>query len=374
MSLRDHINEGWLASTDPDGNQMPYDAFVKDYLWANGLPADINIDSYDTQYNAGDVNRSFSVSQAGQDPIKTTTWEDDKSLLAPYLALAMFTAGALAPAAGGAAGVGGAGGAGAAGAGGGAAAGGGLAAAEGVTALGSAWSPSALGLTGGIAPGVTAAEIAALGTGIPGAVGVGAGAGAAAGGGLLSGGSSGVTSLGSAWSPSALGITPVAPAAGAGELAALGAGIPGAVAAPGASIGASGGLSSADKAALYGDAGYGQGMSGAQTSAYDGILSATGSKGLADVAVNSGIGSGIVDGIKGAADLVGGGSNLAGLIGAGLGAASGGGTETSSRDPWAAAQPFLKNLLGDADAMRANLAQNPFTPQHAGLQQCLRRP
>jgi hypothetical protein len=57
------------------------------------------------------------------------------------------------------------------------------------------------------------------------------------------------------------------------------------VAATGATTGATGaGLSSADKAALYGSEGYGAGMTGAQTSAYDTVLGATGSKTAADIA------------------------------------------------------------------------------------------
>jgi hypothetical protein len=73
--------------------------------------------------------------------------------------------------------------------------------------------------------------------------------------------------------------------------------------------------------------------------------------------------NGVKSGVGAISGAVGGGGNLAALIGAGLGAASGGGSQTQSRDPWSAAQPYLKNLLGDADAMRANLAQNPFTQQ-----------
>lgn len=46
------------------------------------------------------------------------------------------------------------------------------------------------------------------------------------------------------------------------------------------------GLSSADRAALLSDAGYAPGMTGAQTSAYDAIIGATGSPGLANVASN----------------------------------------------------------------------------------------
>ena len=78
------------------------------------------------------------------------------------------------------------------------------------------------------------------------------------------------------------------------------------------------------------------------------------------------------------ANLVGGGSNLGSIVGGLLGAASSqGGTQTQSRDPWSAAQPYLKGLLADADVMRQNLAANPFTPQqtqaysnaYAGLDQ-----
>lgn len=87
--------------------------------------------------------------------------------------------------------------------------------------------------------------------------------------------------------------------------------------------------------------------------------------------------NGVKSGVGAISGAVGGGGNLAALIGAGLGATQGGKTETSSRDPWAAAQPYLKNLLADAETQRANLAANPFTPQqtqaysnaYAGLDQ-----
>lgn len=225
-------------------------------------------------------------------------------------------------------------GAGAAGAGAGAAgAGTGTlgAAADGLTALGSSWSPQALGLTGGIAPGVSAAELAALSQALPGIVEAGAGLGAAGGLSSLGGGGGGLSSLGSAWSPEALGLTQsITPGVSASELAALSQALPGAVMAGAGAGTVGGGLSSADKAALYGDAGYGPGMSGAQTSAYDKVLGVTGSKGAADAVANSGVGSKLLDGVKSVSDIVGGGSNLASLIGAGLGAASGGGTNTST--------------------------------------------
>lgn len=89
--------------------------------------------------------------------------------------------------------------------------------------------------------------------------------------------------------------------------------------------------------------------------------------------MTGGVGSGWWDVVKGAfapvSDGKGGtkanpmGTGLMALLGGGLGAASGGGTETKTQAPWAAAQPYLTNVLGDADSMRANLAANPFTPQ-----------
>lgn len=69
------------------------------------------------------------------------------------------------------------------------------------------------------------------------------------------------------------------------------------VAATGATGAATGGgLSSADKAALYGSEGYGAGMTGAQTSAYDTVLGATGSKTAADIASTvTGAGGSLLD-------------------------------------------------------------------------------
>lgn len=49
------------------------------------------------------------------------------------------------------------------------------------------------------------------------------------------------------------------------------------------------GLSGADKALLFGIEGYGDGMTGAQTSMYDSVLDLTGSKELANLAANSGL-------------------------------------------------------------------------------------
>jgi hypothetical protein len=69
------------------------------------------------------------------------------------------------------------------------------------------------------------------------------------------------------------------------------------VAATGATTGATGaGMDSATRAALYGSEGYGAGMTGAQTSAYDTVLGATGSKTAADIASTvTGAGGSLLD-------------------------------------------------------------------------------
>lgn len=242
---------------------------------------------------------------------------------------------------------------GAAGAAGGAGGVGSLAAADsGLSALGSAWSPQALGLTNAIAPGITSAELAALSQALPeiGSSGLGAA-------------SSGLTSLASSMSPQALGLTGgIVPGITSTELAALSQALPGAVT-PAVS-GAGAALTSAEKAAMYGAEGYGPGMTGAQTAVYDNLLNATGSKWLADMAANSAIGSSIINGAQSVADLaggaktvadmVGGGQNLAGLIGAVGGAVSGGGNTTATTqsqiDP-RMAQYLYGSGYGDTNSM-----------------------
>lgn len=156
-----------------------------------------------------------------------------------------------------------------------------LGAAEtGVSALGSAWSPQALGLTGGAAGGVGAAELAALGGALPGAVG---GAGALGGAAAAAGGGGAVTST-----LPAVSVTGTSAGAGGlsgGQLASLGG------------TTAAGSFSPSQN--------YGDGMSGLQTSAYDSTLGVTGSKGAADVVANSQLGSSIWNSptTKGIADL-----------------------------------------------------------------------
>lgn len=166
--------------------------------------------------------------------------------------------------------------------------------------------------------------------GAAGATGLGAAEAGAAGIGTLGAGGTSMIPIGASMSPGALGITALGPAVGTGaELAALSAALP----SLGGSAGAGAALGSADKAAMFGGEGYGAGMTGAQTGAYDSVLGATGSKGLADIA-------GTAAGIPGASSIgnllgnvasaVGGGGNLASIIGGALGAADSGKSNTAT--------------------------------------------
>jgi hypothetical protein len=168
--------------------------------------------------------------------------------------------------------------------------------------------------------------------GAAGAAEAGAAAGAAeAGIGTLGAGGTSMVPIGASMSPSALGITALGPAVGTGaELAALSAGLP----TLGGMSGAGAALGSADKAAMFGGEGYGAGMTGAQTGAFDSVLGATGSTGLANAASTvagvpglSNIGSALGN----VASAVGGGGNLAALVGGALGGASGGGSNTATQ-------------------------------------------
>lgn len=439
------------------------------------IPAGADLNNYGLNFYSSDGSQwdgqlGINVSDAAGDSVSSQSWDAGGRWDLGDVALragALFGGSALlAQALAGAAAAGGAGGASGVGSLGGAA--------EGVTALGQAWSPQALGLTT-LAPSTAAVDIAALASALPGAVGAGAGLGS-----LGSLGGEGISALGSSWSPQALGLTEaVAPAITSSELAALGTGIPsltpgiGEMALNGAiKGGVKGGATSLIKGenplegALKGAVGGGitggitggvnainpdgvgwvnNGISGGLNAAVSGGNPLIGAAGGAvgpllgslgqtatttptaggnmdfggvsgwfdnwtpddlnlttdiagnvlpslgtdsswmpnwdswvnDALIGAGTGwtatglpswlesaaSAVKGGLGGVASAVGGGGNLAALIGAGLGAASGGGTQTQSRDPWSAAQPFLKNILGDADAMRANLAANPFTQQ-----------
>lgn len=343
QNLKDWINEGWGDYVNrSDGNPLPYDQWFANELSLLGIDPSADVSGYTATGQTGDVQREFAVNNNGGEQVYSRAWEDDPEWTAPYLALAGFALPALAVGAGLA-------GAGAAGAGaGGAGAAGGLAAESGLTALGSAWSPGALGLSGAITPGITATELASLSAALPE---IGAGLGAAGGISTLGGGSSGVSSLGSAMSPEALGLTGgITPGVSAGELAALSQPLPGAVAVGGGSFRPS------DN--------YGEGMTGTQTSAYDNVLGATGSKGAADVVANSSIGAGLLNGVKSAADLVGGGSNLAGLIGAVAGGASGGDKNSflgAAQDFWQQNKSGLNSTMQQGlDMQRAALTDPAY--------------
>lgn len=188
-------------------------------------------------------------------------------------------------------------------------------------------------------PGLGGAEAAASAAG---AAGEGVGLGS------LGAGGSAVAPLGSAWSPAALGLAEgLAPAYSAAELASLSAALPslegitaGAAGAAGAASGGGsggllGGMSSADKAALLGSEGYGAGMTGAQTGAFDTVLGATGSPTLANTVANSGLGSSVINSgigqaISGGLNAIGGLGNVLPILGAVAGASEAGKGQSAS--------------------------------------------
>ena len=146
-----------------------------------------------------------------------------------------------------------------------------------------------------------------------------------------------LTKLGTPLQESAAWFNPVAapdlaaslPSAGFGaETAAAGAMTPSAA------------LSSADKAAMFGNAGYGPGMSGLQTSAFDGVLGATGSNTLATLAsdaAGSTLGS-TLGNLPGKA--------IGGLLGAVAGAANSGDKQQTTQQRL---DPRMEAMLYGAD-------------------------
>jgi hypothetical protein len=181
-----------------------------------------------------------------------------------------------------------------------------------------------------------------------------------------------------------------ASSAGLGELAGMSAGALGgadaAASLSGGSAldGAFGGLSSADKAALFGDVGYGPGMTGAQTGIFDAVNGFTGSPALASVAAGSNgagllstIASGLGQAGSNAASALGGGQAVAGLLGAVAGSqGTPGGTQTNQRtlDPRIDSLVFGSNgsggLLGDAmNWYQANKSGQNDTMRTAQTQQ-----
>ncbi|HNT40030.1 MAG TPA: hypothetical protein PKO45_13020 [Rubrivivax sp.] len=116
----------------------------------------------------------------------------------------------------------------------------------------------------------------------------------------------------------------------------------------------------ADKAALLSNAGYGPGMTGAQTSVFDAVAGATGSNTLGAAAANATGGDWM-----GALKTLGGATNWTDL--AKLGMAAYGASQskdqqqTSSRDPWAPAQPFLLDQLVRGAQLQDQYTQQPFS-------------
>lgn len=132
--------------------------------------------------------------------------------------------------------------------------------------------------------------------------------------------------------------------AGPGSLAALGgsAALGGAA---GGGSGLAGALGSADKAAMFGDAGYGAGMTGKQTGIFDGVLNATGSTTAANAATN----------------LLG-NLPLGNLATAALGALSSKDqTQAKKLDPWGPAQDFIKSQIGQGQQLANQYQQQPFS-------------
>lgn len=198
--------------------------------------------------------------------------------------------------------------------------------------------------------------------------GVASGAASGAAGGTGAAGSAGT--LGATYIPTA--VAPVTAAPITGGMAASAAALPefttlgstlGGLGAAGGAGGAGGSAtSSAVKGALYGDAGYGAGMTGAQTGAYDAVLGATGSKGLASAATN-------LPGLSTVTNLLGGGGNLASIVGGLLGASDAGkGTTATSQnqiDP-RMAQYLYGTGYGDQNSL-LGAAQQQFQQNRSGL-------
>lgn len=318
-SLNDWLRDGWLNTATPDGVMpLSFDDFARQELARYNLAPGTDKAAARVNYTAGDMDRNISIGMPGQVPAYTNSWEDDKSLYAPYLAMLAFGGSALAAGAG--AGAGAAAGAGAGGGAGGAAGGLGAIGAEGI---------------GG-----------AIMSGAGGAAGAGAGAGL---------GTMGAGSMATSVLPA---VTVVGKAAAPSIL-------PGLLGSAGA-LGGAAALSQVPAAFEPVDIpDYNpeplQQVPNFELPNVPAPAGGLGQSSWLDSIKNTA--KPIADAVKPVSDLVGGGSNLAGLIGGIAGATQGGKTETSSRDPWSAAQPYLKNLLADADAMRAGLKDQPFTPQ-----------
>ena len=164
--------------------------------------------------------------------------------------------------------------------------------------------------------------------------------------------------------------------------AALGGGLLGGAAGGGAEIGGS----VADSALMGGAAGDTLGAAGAesfmsQAPLADSLVSGAMPGSIAGGGLGSGLGANGVAGAMAAAPTIGygeaaaqalggagsaltGGSAVAQLAGAALGAASSGrtqgGTQTTTKEPWEAAQPWLRQQIATGQGLQQHYQQNPF--------------
>lgn len=118
-------------------------------------------------------------------------------------------------------------------------------------------------------------------------------------------------------------------------------------------------------------ASFGSGIGGdllASTPGFEGALSggALGSAGIGSSLVPAASGGGLLETFKDAGSFLKSNSGLTQLVGAGLGALASGDTETkssSSKDPWAPAQPYLLDNLKTNANMQEYYRQNPFSTE-----------
>ena len=132
--------------------------------------------------------------------------------------------------------------------------------------------------------------------------------------------------------------------------------------------GGAGGLlaGNADKAALLGNAGYGQGMSGAATSAFDTVAGLSGSNQLGAAAGNAMDGNWLqaAQNVGGNMDWLDWGKLGLQALGAYQGYQDGKDQQqTQTRDPWGPAQPYILEALQQGQKLNQQYQAQPFSPQ-----------
>ncbi len=205
---------------------------------------------------------------------------------------------------------------------------------------------------------------------------------AAAGGAALSPGSAGAAGAGGAGGTATLGATgatvPTLASSQIAQLAPVISGMSpvamtapalavGGAAAAGGSGGAGGLLAgNADKAALFTDAGYGAGMSGNATTAFDTVAGLTGNNQLGAAAGNAVDGNWLqaAQNVGGNMDWLDWGKLGLQALGAYQGAQQAKDqTQTVNRDPWGPAQPFILDALQQGQKLNQQYQQQPFSQQ-----------